>query len=128
MREIKFRAWDKKDECMRNVKMIDFSTKEIGVEGNQYGGIKWRKMDEVVLMQFTGMKDEKGNNIYDGDIVRKTSIEYDYYGNEHKTEWLGVVGYIAPKFIYKGIDGFYLAGTAGFVVVGNIYENPELLF
>jgi len=93
--------------------------------------------------QFIGIKDAEGKEIYEGDIVRKTSIEYDYYGNEHKTEWLGVVKYIAPKFIYKGVDvvkyitpkliykgvdDFYLAGTAGFVVVGNIYENPELLF
>jgi len=69
----------------------------------------------------------EGKEIYEEDIVQKTSIEYDYKGNEHKTEWLGVVKYITPKFIYKGVDSFYLAGTRPFKVIGNIYDNPELL-
>jgi len=86
--------------------------------------------DEVLpetVGQFIGIKDVEGKEIYEEDIVQKTSIEYDYKGNEHKTEWLGVVKYITPKFIYKGVDSFYLAGTRPFKVIGNIYDNPELL-
>jgi uncharacterized phage protein (TIGR01671 family) len=115
-REIKFRAWDKQDK-----KMTLFD-----------GMIKWDVIpDEYEVMQFTGLKDKNGKEIYEGDIV-KGNAEYSF------NKCIGVVKYGAMAFHFSGKkeDGSKWFDTitnptyeiADFVrVIGNVYENPELL-
>jgi uncharacterized phage protein (TIGR01671 family) len=126
MREIKFRAWVRNQKTMLPV---------IGIRdiGNGSGIIELRMLDvtyvstiylgeyEVELMQFIGLKDNNGKEIYEGDIVR----ESDPY------EEISVVGPV--KYSY---GSFYIEndfehnsweGTTDIEVVGNIYENPELM-
>lgn len=79
----------------------------------------------VPLMQFTGFTDKKRQDVYDGDIVKmdvgsdeETICVVDYFvggfvliGDGYNAEWMG------PQFTYG----------SNLEVIGNIYENPELL-
>jgi len=130
MREIKFRAWDKKTETMNDVWAIHFKgwhDSEINfIEINGLGtdGTEERSEVEVELMQYTGLTDINGKEIYEGDIVR----QYKDWGNNDLdqiaevtcdgTEWYwGEYGCISAALsIHKDTE-----------VIGNIYENPELL-
>jgi uncharacterized phage protein (TIGR01671 family) len=131
MREVKFRAYEKNLKEMIPVHDIDFEKKMINTES------AWRLFDEVDLMQYTGLKDNNGKGIYEGDIIvyeiyNGVGIE-SYYArvfwseNEEKYknrfEWL---------IAYLETDGFdALSRPAAYneelEVIGNIYENPELL-
>ncbi len=122
MREIKFRAWDIQTESMRDVLVIDWVNELIDLSS----GIIERRPHEVILMQYTGLKDKNGVEICEGDIV-----ETVYNGEV----FAGVVVYDLSEVDFKVTDGKekygrnfqYLAGNDENEVIGNIYENPELL-
>lgn len=129
MREIKFRAWDRKkkqfDTCRNGGDILSFSLNYRGVSELSPKGYK-------VYQQYTGLKDKNGKEIYEGDIIEWfhagdgfggiSSVEFgEYEDNE---------GYRVYKHTGWHIkDGFYtvvdLAPKAE--VIGNIYENPELI-
>ena len=122
MREIKFRAWDIQTESMRDVLVIDWVNELIDLSS----GIIERRPHEVILMPYTGLKDKNGVEICEGDIV-----ETVYNGEV----FAGVVVYDLSEVDFKVTDGKekygrnfqYLAGNDENEVIGNIYENPELL-
>ena len=73
--------------------------------------------EEVVLMQYTGLKDCKGTEIYEGDVIMET-IMSDYTpssGTEH------IIRYVDGNFHYPNYN------EGRWIIVGNIYENPELI-
>jgi len=140
MREIKFRAWD--GERMHPVEQWqNKSWVAVPIPTNDgNGGVDWhleqRKIDDIQLMQYTGLKDKKNNKkIYEGDIVR---IE-DYYENVR----IGIIAFdsgtyklqnLGQNFYYQfGSDGEYdwesieNVDEDNIEILGNIYENPELL-
>lgn len=105
MREIKFRVWDKKSKMWLkrfNVDLLDIDTDILST---------------IELCQYTGLKDKNGVEIYEGDIVRTFGESFVvFYFQEH-------VGYLL-----KDIDGCLETIRSYRVeVLGNIYENPELL-
>ena len=121
MREIKFRVFDKKIGKIFKAHDLRFTAEEAIYEVchdtiRDDGGKHWEFTDfkEVVLMQYTGLKDKNGKEIYEGDIVTdgvgKFKIVYD----------LKLAGY-QPYCIFRDDPENYCE------VLGNITENPELL-
>jgi uncharacterized phage protein (TIGR01671 family) len=110
-REIKFRAWDDFNKEMIPYLSID----------NQ-GWIFSSATNSPFVMQFTGLLDRDGKEIYEGDILRCDD------GDGWETG-VGVVGFIDGSFMVKDLecDAAGSINTSCESVVGNIYENPELL-
>ena len=117
MREIKFRAWDKENEKMMKVSSLHLENKEISVKEN--GTFHLFRMQD--LMQYTGVKDKNGKEIYEGDIVVLNNIENDnmcivrYENSRYRLE-----GWSLREDLSNVEDRFL-------EVVGNIYENKNLL-
>lgn len=129
-REIKFRAWDKQYKSMSNVNMILFSANEIDIDGN-LGEPK--SLDHYELMQYTGLQDKNGKEIYEGDIL--LCHEYDSSdigGKIIQTFKNAVVGFENGSFYYypKGnMKQHHQLLMYAYMpeIIGNIYQNPELL-
>lgn len=126
-REIKFRAWDKSKRRMLDVEQLEFDLNgelvSIFCHGpifsndseNMIGEIP--DLSRVVLMQYTGLHDKNGREIYEGDIIK----------NEHGQ--VMEVQYF-PESAAFGVGDYYLrtigAGTS-LEVIGNIFEDKQLL-
>ncbi len=113
MREIKFRLWTNRDKCFCGA--FDVYKSGLVRESPNNEWIDLSKQNDLVLMQYTGLKDKNNEEIYDGDIVESKKKGVDSYYGIGKVEW-AATGWSIP-----GIGTNYLE------VVGNIYENPELL-
>lgn len=121
MRETKYRIWDKTCKKMVAVRSIDFDyVDEEGYleEGHVTANHRCDLLpfDEVKLMQYTGMKDKNGLEIYEGDIVETPSSKTKYLVDYAEGCFVGRIKYREYTTLYKALR-----------VIGNIYENPELL-
>lgn len=116
MREIKFRLWDDIDKRMISWEEIDVLDQE-GI----YPFLQMLK-DRKILMQYIGLKDKNGREIYEGDIVTG-------WFNNQKIVGQIFYGSNAAFFIQrKDLLGISLINADVWVeIIGNIYENPELL-
>ena len=120
MREIKFRAWDKQEKQIVYPRKFSFETHETLVWCWRNGDFVWRGEEEFEIMQYTGLEDKNGKEIYEGDII-KAMIDYGP-GGEHQQVFkvtLGSFGVNIQEWNYK--EGILPE------VIGNIHENPELL-
>ena len=131
-REIKYRAWLKEEKKMVNVETIDFSEKSIQhLEKNEIIDaylLRTTFLEDIDLMQYTGLKDKNGKEIYEGDIL-KYNFPYD-----GRLKHISLVKFVETEasFGIKDIYGneiplYRITANNYFEVVGNIYENPELL-
>lgn len=117
MREIKFRAWEKNLKGIIPVHSIDFITGTINTMS------AWRFISEVELMQFTGLFDKNSKEVYEGDIVmHEEGLNIIVYKNA------AFVAEIITSYDGQSNDSYYAHELENAcTVVGNIYENPELL-
>lgn len=114
MREIRFRAWHKDYKVMEEVDLNYW----YNFNNNLY-----------ILMQYTGLEDENEVEIFEGDIVKETKV-YDYSDdvdvNIYQIIWNeNITGFTAEG--KNGSNTIHQNNMGVCEVIGNIYENPELL-
>ena len=137
MREIKFRAWDKKENSvyLHNQIFQDNTNGLIEIEDiiNQWDTSifcpEFMKKYNIVLMQYTSLKDKNGKEIYEGDIISATGTEEDTeYTGIRMVKWSKDLGWCLAEEL-KNDFGLPLTwgGWESVEVIGNIYENPNLL-
>jgi uncharacterized phage protein (TIGR01671 family) len=125
MREIKFRAWDKRSGkfILPNKIDRDIIPTAIPTTATKRG---FKLKSKFVLQQYTGLKDNNGKEIYEGDIVscKTNSFRDDEKMEVYYDQYDGAYGLRDPT---GKIGGHLLFFHIGFPeVIGNIYENPEL--
>ena len=143
-RQLKYRAWDKEANIMvysdhRTRKLYDVY---YGFEMNSKGELECNWEGEFTeshvldggildnIMQSTGLHDKNGKEIYEGDIVKCTdgADEISKLNSDTgigKIEWLEKWGFWNISNIENGLGDISYNGYVE--VIGNIYENPELL-
>lgn len=121
-----FRAWLKKEKEMIDVDEIHWDRGKFEFIGD---GITFQRLEnEVELMQSTGLKDKNDVEIFEGDVVvtngwRRQAVTF---GTQEVEEEFGSVRIYRGFNLYLG-GGYPNAVMSTFEVIGNIYENPELL-
>ena len=128
---VRYRAWDVLAEKMIDeILMISFVRKEIigkFSDGSTSVPLKFedeRNGEDVILMQSTGLKDKNGKEVFVGDIIKCTRgcLHEVYIEKEYGGTFIGGM----PAVYLKGLGEGY-AWTEHEEIIGNIYENPELL-
>lgn len=114
MREIKFRAWHKDSKEMLHAGVADIF-------------IWQHEKQPIEIMQYTGLLDKQGKEIYEGDVLKNGAIggnnpeRIKVAWNDQEGGFCGVVGITALPL---SCAWFHYGNCE---VIGNIYENPELL-
>lgn len=130
-REIKFRAWDIKANIFiaqgdiidlyysANCNSFKFDNDDYDLNGRS-----------LIFLQYTGLKDKNGVEIYDGDVVELKNRSYNF-GDVGKVEWNeDYAGWMVTKGVYSKNQNFSLLNcdiASECEVIGNIHSNPELL-
>lgn len=149
-REIKFRAWD----SINSKWLLGYDYPNLGgfsMMGEVMAFGEWQHVlasfkiedwDKIILMQFTGLKDKNGKEIYEGDVIRITAGHPTWTKSNFKVVFFegafslccmdGMSGRDKPcSFINYSdlcVENGYNEDLSSYVeVIGNIYENPELL-
>lgn len=136
MRELKFRAWERSEPKMHyEFIIVDhkwcIDEKKIGCPVNL--GFQHMQEDNDndcgwEIMQFTGLNDKLNTEIYEDDVVKITNA---FNGIQH----IGIIKFIKGRFVVivdkgngvKYTPGIYSTDIGQINVIGNVYENPELL-
>ena len=122
MREIRFRAWDKRNKKMLSVPTLYFDDTDYTAstirERNNFLSIG----EESELMQYTGLKDKDGKEIYEGDIVD----HYATYGTVIFEDGMFSLS-TSAKVNFGFRQPLCYIHTTECEIIGNIYETPELI-
>lgn len=143
MREIRFRAWDKKHNGMfRHLVSICFDHFPLQIQVmSSLGDMEIHHISNVELMQYTGLRDKNGVEIYEGDIALNYALER-YHSPKNPLRF--VVIFKDGSFQFESCkrangdpdyarkcshkyNPFEMIKPDNWEIIGNIYENPELL-
>lgn len=146
MRKIKFRAWEKSVRGLDAGGMMwqsdeTFKDYVVGFDGSVYEKFKdsfagksfdnYRDVsDKFILMQYTGLKDKNGREIYEGDVVQVNKTKGDpFAGNKGVVEFNPEIGCFEVRATPTAASVLYAYESIlkDCKVIGNIYEDPELL-
>ena len=134
MKEIKFKAWNGKSFFYPSKLLFQDDGSLTHVWDWNNGDFSWQSIKNYELVQYTGLKDKNGKEIYEGDIVRLLDIDNEpeiftviweksgyftlkpFVDNEG---YVPTLGYFTDR---DSNDNYYT-----FEIIGNIYKNPELL-
>jgi len=135
-RQVKFRIWDENKKVMAPVRMesirrseeLDYSFTDGEIDHGDYLSLESNtrdfEPDNIVLMQFTGLLDRNSKEIYEGDILRDEKEQLGvvfWYGASFRIEWQ-MRSYDGSRPVME-IDNCFSYS----IVIGNYFENPELL-
>lgn len=121
-RQLKFRAWTGKS-------MVEFHLHEIDggsittADGNDNEDAAYTRIEKLKVMQFTGLLDVQGREIYEGDIVRTNVIE----GDEDEPAVYGMTGVVEIAPHGTGFGVYRSDCCERPIIIGNIHEHPHLM-
>ena len=136
MKEIKFKIWDKINKNLASG--YEAYNSVCGWQNDETGSHIILRQEKYILLQYTGSEDKNGKEIYEGDIAKFVEEFNPFY--ERLWEYLGIIVYEFGKYLFREIKPYYdydqyecdladmlLENIEDFEIIGNIYENPELL-
>ena len=124
MREFKMKAWLKKEKKMVAIIGIDFNyeyiryTEDDNLFNSDY---KTAEFKDIELLQFSGVKDKAGQEVYEADVIKFNDGIDDIYGLISYDDEDG-----AYRVSYENITEHLSEREGDFEIVGNIFENPDL--
>ncbi|PRT73580.1 hypothetical protein C6A24_06340 [Streptococcus anginosus] len=118
----KFRVWDKLRKRMSTVDRIYFDTE--GVQLRDNSGLYWRDFRDIILMQSTDLKDKNSTEIFEGDVLKNNDYPNQTFICKHSM--------LQASFQAESLNGLLTLSLwkdeeRDWQVLGNIYENPELM-
>lgn len=142
--QIKFRAWDKERKEMRQVQLMDWSDwwvstghtweRDNALEYGERNSFRNERTDRHILMQFTGLRNVAGTEIYEGDILRDNEADEHFGGNNllFVVEWLENETAFAfhrngTNIYENSTDMMNDDGLITLEVIGNVHQHPHLL-
>lgn len=144
-RDIKFRAWDKVAKkflfpwpngfnILGETTCFDLIGQQLGERNPEMTTLE--KLNDIELMQFTGLRDKNGVEIYEGDILDTIPGQHHYFPNRVVVEYhamafmfVGKTKNASPhtKYTLDTITNKNITQETALEIIGNIYQNPELL-
>ncbi|WP_312189492.1 YopX family protein [Enterococcus sp.] len=120
----RFRCWDER-VGLTEVVSIDFFRKKIKINHWEYGDSNFFPLDEVVLMQSTGLKDKNSVEIFEGDVVKVSD------GGNEEDSYISVVKNYAdegyPAFDIEAPSSWYYESNVLSTIMGGDYETIEVI-
>lgn len=120
-REIKFRSWVKSKAT--NTEWMNDKIEFVGGLVNDNFNQQNNRFAEIIYMQYTGLKDKNGMEIYEGDVIESDRGSLLYVDFSEGAFWVSGIDAMTKEEMV----GHLHSCNQWTVVIGNIHENPELL-